>query len=297
MCPDLFEQMRDALQLAGLSDKTQAAYLRSVRLLCDHHHTPPQSICEAQLRTYFLFRRNVSRWTASTLRIQYYGVRFFFTNVLRRDWHTLELLHARRARLPAVLSVDEVRALLAAVRLPQFRAFLSTVYACGLRLQEAQHLQVSDIDSQRGLIHVHRGKGAKDRLVPLPPTTLCMLRQHWATHRNRHWLFPASGRGDVRQAGERASQASVPMPTGGAQEALRLAKIAAGIHKAGVSVHTLRHSYATHLIEAGVPLPTVQRYLGHSQMQTTLVGLGCIMNLRSEAAKGASWCGPRTVWQ
>ena len=144
MWPDLFNQMRDALQLAGLSAWTQAACLRAVRLLCDHHHTPPQSICEAQLRTYFLFRRNVSRWTASTLRIQHYGIRFFFTHVLQRDWHTLELLHARREqRLPAVLSVVEVRALLAAVRLPQFQVFLSTVYACGLRLQEAQHLQVA----------------------------------------------------------------------------------------------------------------------------------------------------------
>lgn len=272
MCPDLFDQMRDALQLAGLSNKTQAAYLRAVRLLCDHYHTPPQSICEGQLRAYFLFRRNYSRWSASTLRIQYFGVRFFFTHVLQRDWHTLALMHARREqRLPAVLSVAEVRALLAAVRLPQFRVFLSTIYACGLRLQEAQHLQVADIDAQRGLIHIHRGKGAKDRLVPLPPSTLRMLREHWATHRNRQWLFPASGRGDVRLAGARASLATLPMPTGGAQEALRLAKTAAGIHKTGVSVHTLRHSYATHLIEAGVPLPTVQRYLGHAQIQTTLV--------------------------
>jgi site-specific recombinase XerD len=118
---------------------------------------------------------------------------------LKRDWHTLDLVRAQsERRLPAVLSLEEVRAILGCVRTPHNRAFLSTVYACGLRLQEAQHLEISDIDSQRKMIHVHRGKGAKDRFVPLPESTLQCLRRHWVTHRHPRLLVPALGRAATR---------------------------------------------------------------------------------------------------
>ena len=166
---------------------------------------------------------------------------------------------------------NELLALLAAVHSPHHRAFLTTLYSCGLRLSEALNLEVGDIDAERGLIHVHRGKGAKDRMVPLPPATLALLRRHWASHRHPRMLFPAIGRGDIRQAWLRARFATEPMAISSVQEAFRQARDAAGIRKQGVSVHTLRHSYATHLLEAGVALPTIQRYLGHSQIQTTLI--------------------------
>jgi integrase/recombinase XerD len=189
--------------------------------------------------------------------------------VLRRDWHTLDLIRAQRERrLPAVLSVEEVRALLGCVRTPYHRAFLSTVYACGLRLQEAQCLEVCDIDSQRMMIHVHRGKGAKDRFVPLPESTLKMLRRHWTSHRHPRLLFPAVGRGR-----NHAASAAAPLPKSSVQGAFRQAKSAAGIGKRDLSVHTLRHSYATHLLEAGVNLRVIQQYLGHTQLETTLVYL------------------------
>jgi site-specific recombinase XerD len=118
------------------------------------------------------------------MRICYGGIRFFYINVLARDWHILSILRAHNEhRLPAVLSVDEVRNLLAQVKTSPHHVFLSTVYACGLRLHEGLHLEVSDIDSQRMMIHVHRSKGAKDRYVPLPQSTLYLLRQYWRTHR------------------------------------------------------------------------------------------------------------------
>ena len=197
------------------------------------------------------------------------GVRFFFVQVLQRNWHLFDILRAKsESRLPAVLSREEVRALLGCVRTAHNRAFLSTVYACGLRLQEALHLEVSDLDSDRMMIHVHRGKGAKDRFVPLPHATLGVLRTHWRTHRNPRLVFPACGRD-----GRGAASAATPMAKSSVQGAFRAAKLKAGITKRAVSVHTLRHCYATHLLEAGVNLRVIQKHMGHSSLESTMVYL------------------------
>jgi integrase/recombinase XerD len=163
--------------------------------------------------------------------------------------------------------VDEVRRLIDAVRTPHNKTYLWTVYSLGLRLTEGLHLQVGDVDSQRMLVHVHRGKGAKDRYVPLPARTLVMLRAYWATHRNPLWLFPATGR-----SRKQAPTASEPMGKASVQGAMRRVVVQLGLRK-NVSIHTLRHSYATHLLEAGVNLRLIQQYLGHSSLQTTMVYL------------------------
>ena len=190
-------------------------------------------------------------------------------NVLAREWQLFNFLRARsESRLPAVLTREEVRALLGCVHTGHNRAFLSTVYACGLRLQEALFLEVSDIDAARMMIHVHRGKGAKDRFVPLPRASLERLRTHWRSHRNPRLLFPAYGR-DSRSA----AASSTPMAKSSVQGAFRRAKLEAGIGKREVSVHTLRHSYATHLLEAGVNLRVIQNHLGHTSLETTMVYL------------------------
>jgi integrase len=157
---------------------------------------------------------------------------------------------------------------LGCVRTPHNYAFLATVYACGLRLTEALNLEVSDIDSSRMMLHVHRGKGAKDRFVPLPKTTLAILRAHWKRHRHPRLLFPALGRD-----GRSAAKADAPMAISSVQGAFRAAKREAGIVKRAVSIHTLRHSYATHLLEAGVNLRLIQQNLGHSSLETTMVYL------------------------
>jgi integrase/recombinase XerD len=171
-------------------------------------------------------------------------------------------------RLPAVLSVEEVRSLFARIKTLHNYAYLSTVYSCGLRLHEGLHLEVSDIDSSRMMIHVHRGKGAKDRYVPLPQSTLKLLRRYWLTHRHSHLLFPALGR-----SGQGAKESQTPMAKSSVQGAFRRAKFDAGIAKKGVAIHTLRHSYATHLLEAGVNLRVIQRYMGHAQLETTMLYL------------------------
>ncbi len=188
------------------------------------------------MQDYFLHRRNKDKWSAATLRIAQSGIKFFFTNVLKRKWHTFSYLNAKRERrLPCILSRDEVYRILNKVKTFHNYAFLSTVYACGLRLSEALAIQVSDIDKSRMMIHIHRGKGAKDRFVPLPVETLHLLRRYWATHKNPVLIFPALGRGQKKGA-----VSKTPMSIESVQGAFRQARFAAGIKKRRVSIHTLK---------------------------------------------------------
>jgi site-specific recombinase XerD len=241
-----------ALQLSGKGERTQQAYVREVRLLAQFYGKSPHLLSEPELQHYFLHRKNVDGLAPASMRICYSGIRFFYQHVLKRDWHTLSLLRAQTTpRLPAVLSVDEVRRLLKSATPLHNQAYFTTVYSLGLRLHEALYLQVSDIDGQRLQVHVHRGKGAKDRYVPLPAATLALLRTYWKTHRNQ----------------------TSPMSRASVQGAFRKAKHRAGITKTGVAIHTLRHSYATHRLEAGVNPRLIQRYLGHAQLETTMVYL------------------------
>jgi site-specific recombinase XerD len=268
MTTQLRQRMSQDLQLAGLSERTQEAYLRAVRQLADHFHTPPDRITEPQLRDYLLHLKNDRRFASASLIVACCGIKFFYSHTSPRDWATLRQLRVRRDKtLPDVLSVAEVRQLIDAVRTPHNRAYFWTVYSLGLRLGEALHLQVRDIDGGRMMVHVHRGKGAKDRYVPLPSRTLKILRDYWATHRHPVWLFPATGR-DHRQA----ASADGPMDRSSVQGALRRVVRELEFRKT-VSIHTLRHSYATHLLEAGVNLRLIQQYLGHGSLQTTMVYL------------------------
>lgn len=200
MSKDWYQQSINALQLNGKGERTQQAYTRALRMLVRFTGKRPAAISAAELEAYFLHRRNVDRCSANTMRICYCGIRFFFVHVLKRDWHLFQILRAKNeSRLPAVLSRKEVRAVLSAVRTAHNYAFLSTGYACGLRLTEAPHLEVSDIDSTRMMLHVHRGKGAKDRFVPLPRTALSILRAHWKTYRNPRLLLDSAAWRSARQ--------------------------------------------------------------------------------------------------
>lgn len=168
-------------------------------------------------------------------------------------------------KLPVVLSQQEVKRVLSSIRIFRHRACLTTIYSCGLRLSEATHIQVGDIDSHHMLLHVKHGKGGKDRFVPLPQKTLLMLREFWKTHRNKTWLFPAPGR-----SGTHMATATEPLPRSSVQIVFKAAVRECGILKR-VSVHTLRHSYATHLLEKGVNLRLIQEYLGHKSPKTTAI--------------------------
>jgi len=210
-----------ALQLAGMGDRTQEAYARSVRMVIEHYdNKDPLEITEEELKEYFLYRRNVTEWSPATLRICYSGLKFFFTNVLEKEWHLFDYLKAQHEKkLPCVLTHEEVLRILGHVKTFHNRTYLTTVYSCGLRLQEGLFLQVSDIDSKRMMIHVHRGKGAKDRFVPLPAELLPLLRNYWKTHKNPTLIFPALGRG-----GNLGPTSKTPMAIDSVQGAFRQAR-------------------------------------------------------------------------
>lgn len=268
MSTALRKKMHQDLQLAGLSEGTQDVYLRAVRQLAVHFHTPPDVLNEAQVRDYLLHLKNDRKFASSSLGIAYSAIKFFYSHTAPRDWPTLQRIRVQKEkRLPDVLSIDEVRQLIGAVRKLRYRTYFSTVYSLGLRRNEGLHLQVPDIDSARMLVHVHRGKGAKDRFVPLPARTLALLREYWVTHRNPVWLFP-----DIGSDQHQAVSSDRPMSKDGVQHAMQRVVHQLGWRKA-VSIHTLRHSYATHLLEAGVNLRLIQQYLGHSSLQTTMVYL------------------------
>jgi site-specific recombinase XerD len=261
---ELRQRFIEDLQLQGKADRTQQAYVRAVRMLAEHFNTPPDRLTEEHLRHYFLYVTTVKHWSASTTTQALCAIKTFFTVTLQRDWPILDLIRPQKAqKLPDVLSRTEVRRFLQAVRLPHYRLCLTTIYSCGLRLLEGTRLQVFDLDSARMLVHVRGGKGKKDRYVPLPQRTLSLLREYWSTHRHPEWLFPAAGKGVVQ-----GFPARRPIAPNTLQKAVRLARQDAGITKA-VSVHSLRHAYATHLLEAGVNLRLIQAYLGHTSPQTT----------------------------
>jgi len=175
--------MTQDLQLAGLAERTQDAYLRAVRQLAEHFRTPPDRLTEPQLRQYFLHLKNDRHFAPASLGIAYAGIKFFYSHTVPRDWPTLKRLRVPgEQRLPDVLSLEEVRQLLAAVRTPHNRAYFQAVYSLGLRLEEGLNLRVGALDSGRMMVHVHHGKGAKVRYVPLPSSTLRSLRDYWRTH-------------------------------------------------------------------------------------------------------------------
>jgi integrase len=279
MMTDWYERSTKALQLAGLAKSSEQSYTRMVRMLVDFYRKTPDLVSEEELQDYLLHRRNVDKWSSATLRISYSALKFFFEKVLQREWHIFGYLKAERPKtLPAVLSKEEITELLSKVRTPHNRAYFSTVYSCGLRLQEALNLEVGDIDSDRMLLHVHRGKGAKDRMVPLPASTLATLRNHWKTHRHPRLLFPAMGR-NTSTPGES------PMAISSVQGAMKAAVRESGINKRNVHIHTLRHSYATHLLEEGVNLRAIQGYLGHCSIETTMVYLHLTSKGHDDAAQ------------
>jgi len=263
----LRQRMIEDMQLRGYSTRTQECYVAAVRQLAQHYWKSPDQLSEEDLRHYFLYLANVKKVARATATIALCGIKFLYEQTLRKEWPTLRFVRPRREKkLPVVLSRQEVRRILAGVTIPVYRACLTTIYACGLRLLEGSTLQVPDVDSGRMLLHIH-GKGGKDRYVPLPQPTLQMLRTHWLTHRSPEWLFPAPTRRGLKHS---LANNGGPVSRSSLQSAFRRALEKSGIAKRA-HVHTLRHSYATHLLEAGVNLRIIQENLGHGSARTTQI--------------------------
>jgi site-specific recombinase XerD len=267
------------LQLRGYSDRTIEAYVRAVAQLAQFYHASPDQLTEEHIREYLLHLTTVENVARGTHTIALCGIKFFYQHTLARPWTVLDVARPKgEKKLPVVLSRDEVWRILAVIRIAVYRACLTTIYACGLRLMEGIRLQVPDIDGDRRLLHIH-GKRRKDRYVPLPEATLQLLRDHWRTHRNPLWLFPSGTRSGVAPL---TDPAVGPISRASLQSAFGRAVKQSGIHKRA-HVHTLRHSYATHLLEAGVNLRLIQEYLGHTSPQTTAIYTHLTRELRDTA--------------
>lgn len=265
---DYLSRFAEDMNLAGYSPRSIDMYVRAVSQLAKHYQKLPEKITDEELRQYFLYNKTERGWSRTASTIALCGIKLFYKITLKKDWTSLKFVRPEKeAKLPIVLSKKEVVKILSAARMNYHRACLKTIYSLGLRLSEGTHLQVSDIDSDRMFVHIHRGKGNRDRYVPLPKNTLMILRTFWKTHRNRLWIFPAPGQGRCPTAMHKTEK---PISIDNIQHAFREACMKAGIQKR-VSVHHLRHSYATHLLEAGVDLRYVQKYLGHKDPKTTMI--------------------------
>lgn len=259
---ELYQRHLRLLKLQGKSQKTIDAYSRAVRRISKYFDCSPDQLTPKQLEIYFGGLVNTHSW--STVKIDRNGLQFFWRYVLKRDWQWVNIIKPPKVNtIPDILTPVEIERLLGKTRKLRYRVFLLTTYSMGLRLEEALSLQVGDIDAGRKRVHIRRGKGHKDRLVPLPDLTLLGLRELWSRHRHPHLLFPnAIGSPETIQA------AATHMDRGGAQKAMKTVVTECGIKKK-VSIHSLRHSFATHLLERGLSLRHIQALLGHASPTTT----------------------------
>lgn len=285
-------QFEQHVELKDFRAPTKKEYLRYVRKLAEHFQCDPATLTEDQLRQYFLFLRQHKRYKAATMKGAKYSLLCFFVEHLKhKDWSVFrEVRVVKPEVLPIVLSRAEVQQLLAAVREPRFRACLTLMYHCGLRVGETVRIELKDIHGRENppRLHVKNGKGGKDRYVPLASAMVEQLRVWWKTHQNPKLLFPSPGRGwadrtlTLSQAMHRSQG---PMSESCVQAAYRMARAASGVNPASTT-HTLRHSYATHLLEEGVSLRQISAYLGHNTLDTTVIytHLTAISEARTQAA-------------
>ena len=271
------------------SPRSREVYLRWVERLGEYYQPDGpglRRLSERQVLDYLIYLRDDQKLAASTVNQALVPIRTLYRDVLERDWRLWsEFTLQRREPLPSVLTRDEVHAVLSCVHEGRFKAVLSLIYHCGLRLSEALQLKPSDIDSKRGVLRVRHGKGDKAREVPICASMVQRLREFWKHHQNPDWLFPGVGRGwHVRRSlgeggkqsgitqGEAMGRSKKPMSSSAVQMAMRIIRANSSVKKP-FTVHTFRHSFATHLLEDGVSIRQVSRYLGHSDLKSTLVYL------------------------
>ena len=253
---ELRERMQHDLIVRGMSPRTHEAYLAAVKGLAQHYRQRPDTLSVQQVEGYIRHLIEQRHLAPNSVRVAVFGLRFFYTVTLHRQPFTLPLPKGVK-KLPEVLSREEVARLLASTATVRERALLMTTYGGGLRVSEVVRLRVGDIDAERGMLRIEQGKGRKDRYTLLGPRLLAELRHYWQVYRPAPpWLFPQRGK-------------AAPMDPTSAQKIYYGAKRRAGITKAG-GIHALRHSFATHLLEAGTDLPTLQRLLGHDSITTTM---------------------------
>ena len=263
---NIFQSVAQDLQLASYSPRTVEAYSYHVKKFLEYFGKDPKTITEDEIKQYFLYLKYTKNLSGSASAQAISGIKFMFQKTLDMDFKVFGIVkNPRGKKLPIILTREQVKKVLTSVRILRHRACLTLIYSCGLRLHEAVSMAPADIDSKRRLVHVKNGKGQKDRLVPLPTSTLNILRAHYKTHRNPNFIFPAPGRGGVNE-----KLSDKHLPDSSIQTVLKKALREVNIIK-NVSVHNLRHSYATHLLEAGIDIRIIQKYPGHKSITSTMI--------------------------
>ena len=272
------EQFKVFVELKDFRPPTKKEYVRYVRKLAEHFQCDPATLTEDQLREYFLFLRQHKHYKHSPMKLAKCSIRSFFRECLKLGltWTVFEEVRiVENQTLPVVLSRPEVADVLGALQEMRFKTCLRLIYHCGLRVGEAVRIAPQDIHGKEEFprLHVKNAKGGKDRYVPIAPAMIKELRQWWLTHRNEHWLFPSPGCGWADRTltlSQLMNKSTTFMSVSSVQMAYRLARAASGVNRLSTT-HTLRHSYATHLLEEGVSLRLISQYLGHESLDTTVI--------------------------
>jgi len=250
------------LRLKGLQPKTIEAYSRAIRRIGNYFDCRIDNLSSDQLLDYFSDLLSSHSWSA--VKLDLYGLKFFYTNVLKKTWNDIPLIKPpKTTRIPDIVTIEQANQLFSATTIQDYKVFFFTIYSMGLRLGEGIKLQVGDIDADHMRVHIRDAKGNKDRFVPMPHKTLQVLRQFWSQHQHPTFIFPSRKRGV-----KNCHLVTVPLDRGGIQVSIKKVVDGIGIKKQ-ISCHSLRHSYATHLLEAGIDLIELQQILGHVSLLTT----------------------------
>jgi len=260
----LYSLHLENLKLQGKSKGTITSYGKAIRRLVEFFDRLPETFTKEDLKKYFSSLVASHSW--STVIVDLNGIKFFWRHVLEKDWEWVDIVKPPKFKtLPDVLSIDETIRLINTFQLMKYKVFFFTVYSMGLRISEALNLETGDIDSDRMFVHIRNSKRNKDRYVHLPQETLKLLRNYWKTHRNPRLVFPKD-----KGCGSCVKNAETSMSGNSVQAAIRAAVKDAKIRK-DITTHSLRHSFATHMLEAGLNLRQIQEHLGHSSPVTTAV--------------------------
>jgi site-specific recombinase XerD len=292
--PDSLSTFVRFIQLRSLRSRTKEDYVRWVKRIAQHHGAACASLLsEEQVLSFVHHLQQNHDYEGSTLNQCVAALRLFFRDHLAHaDWTCWQHIKIKRHEpIPTVLDRSEVRTLLSSVKERRFRMLFTLMYHCGLRLGEVCRLEVSHLDRKRGVLRVINGKGGKNREVPVSARMFNLLGWWWQQHRNPRFLFPGVGRGWKEKYGCRATaqrQAKHPMSDASVQQAMKAAILTSRLTKAGICCHALRHSYATHMLEEGVSVRQLQRYLGHASIEVTVkyLHLTNVSETRAQEALG-----------
>ncbi len=262
------KQFLECLDLRSVSQRTKHDYFRRIKPLAHYYSQDPSTLSIQQIKDYFLYLIRVKKLSAKSLKLAYYSIRFFYIHVVGIDGRDFSFYKPKiEHKLPVTLNRSEVKQILSQIRVEDYKVILNVTYQCGLRISEAVSIRIADID--RKTLTMRNAKGNKDRVVPLPALLYDQLRSYWKTHCNRTLLFPKRLSRE-RSFDRRTTTQHIPIRT--VQIAMKRAVEAAKIVKKA-TCHTLRHSYATHLLEAGVNILNIQHFLGHSSLRSTMIYL------------------------